>query len=195
MHHLYTFTLQLSYLKKKKKKQKGTVFDHVCCKEVCFMSLRILHLFQLCRPRWCIRKALDCCRMLWSNNKPPLYRRLFTVSSPLPTCLSAPLWNVEPPPAAPGPSYCAPCSSLLHSHPHISLCVPRQSSLRAPSLRGPLAALRSARFASSSFLLSSRFFLDNSALLRPEWKHRQIVNGHVIRTLAHYAHIYERRTN
>lgn len=42
-----------------------------------------------------------------------------------------------------------------------------QSSLRAPSLRGPFAALRSARFASSSFLLSSRFFLDSSALLRP----------------------------
>uniref|UniRef100_A0A3Q2X0W9 HRAS-like suppressor 3 n=1 Tax=Haplochromis burtoni TaxID=8153 RepID=A0A3Q2X0W9_HAPBU len=33
---------------------------------------------------------------------------------------------------------------------------------------GPLAAFRSARFASSSFLLSSRFFLDSSALLRPK---------------------------
>lgn len=44
---------------------------------------------------------------------------------------------------------------------------PPQSSLRTPSFRGPLAALRSARLASSSFLLSSRFFLDSSALLRP----------------------------
>lgn len=190
------FTTELCILKKEKQQQKGTFCDQVCCKEFCFMSLRILHLFQLCRPKWCIRKAMDCCRMqshpptnsnvlLCSNNKPPLYRRPFTASCPLPTCLSAPLWNVEPPPAAPGPSYCAPCSYHLHSHPQISLCVPRQSSLRAPSLRGPLAALRSARFASSSFLLSSRFFLDSSVLLRPEWKHRQIVNGGVTRILAH----------
>lgn len=49
---------------------------------------------------------------------------------------------------------------ILSSHPF-------QSSLRAPSLRGPLTALRSARLASSSFLLSSRFFLESSALLRP----------------------------
>ena len=42
-----------------------------------------------------------------------------------------------------------------------------QSSLRAPSLRGPLAAFLSARLASSSFFLSSRLFLDSSALLRP----------------------------
>lgn len=41
-----------------------------------------------------------------------------------------------------------------------------QSSLRAPSFRGPLAAFRSARLASSSFLLSSRFFFDSSTLLR-----------------------------
>lgn len=48
-----------------------------------------------------------------------------------------------------------------------------QSSLRAPSLRGPFVALRSARFASSSFLLSSRFFLDSSALLRPGWQRKK----------------------
>lgn len=48
-----------------------------------------------------------------------------------------------------------------------------QSSLRAPSLRGPLAAFLSARLASNSFLLSSRFFLANSALLRPKIEYRQ----------------------
>lgn len=55
---------------------------------------------------------------------------------------------------------------------------PPQSSLRAPSFRGPLAALRSARLASSSFLLSSRFFLDSSALLRPagQWRRAQQLN-------------------
>lgn len=63
----------------------------------------------------------------------------------------------------------------LHPKPQIFLCISRQSSLRAPSLRGPLAALRSARLASSSFLLSSRFFFDSSALLRPGWWWRQAV--------------------
>lgn len=57
------FTTELCILKKEKQQQKGTFCDQVCCKEFCFMSLRILHLFQLCRPKWCIRKALDCCRM------------------------------------------------------------------------------------------------------------------------------------
>lgn len=75
-------------------------------------------------------------------------------------------------------------SLLSVPHPHLQLWVqllccwlllqillcfasPNQSSFRAPSFRGPLAALRSALLASSSFLLSSRFFLDSSALLRP----------------------------
>lgn len=72
------------------------------------------------------------------------------------------------------------CCWLL---PQIFLCFasPYQSSFRAPSFRGPLAALRSALLASSSFLLSSRFFLDSSALLRPgEFKgHAEIGQIHV----------------
>lgn len=59
-------------------------------------------------------------------------------------------------------SYFATGSSYRYS-----FASPPQSSFRAPSFRGPLAALRSALLASSSFLLSSRFFLDSSALLRP----------------------------
>lgn len=67
---------------------------------------------------------------------------------------------------------------LLHC-PQIFLSIYDQSSLRAPSLRGPLAAFRSARLASSSFLLSSRFFLFSSALLRPgRWRQRGTLHLH-----------------
>jgi len=66
-----------------------------------------------------------------------------------------------------------PCSGRYGPWP--SLFHLNQSSLRAPSFRGPLAALRSARFASSSFLLSSRFFLDSSALLRPVRQNKETV--------------------
>lgn len=88
------------------------------------------------------------------------------------------LWNVEHLSIGPGSvtAVCVPRSPPAPSPQDLSFH-PHQSSLRAPSLSGPLAALRSARFASSSFLLSSRFFLDSSALLRPADRSRHSSKG------------------
>ena len=134
----------------------------------------------------------DCTQLHSIHHLPPLHALLFFHCS----------WNVE---LSIHLHYLHSCGSqcpvialnVLSSLPHFfQTSWSGQSSFRAPNLRGPLAALRSARLASSSFLLSSRFFLESSALLRPAWKTRRNAESwlqwHVLQLKA--IHYYNRLT-
>lgn len=128
----------------------------LCCRGCCSPDFLSVSIFYLCQFFFFLEEQ---------RQKIPKLKVVQRKGSPLPSpflrlsvffnaatsfwSLTCGMWNLD----------LLLCATLLGPH---------QSSLRAPSLRGPLAAFRSARFASSSFLLSSRFFLDSSALLRPK---------------------------
>lgn len=158
---------------KKKKKQRGT-FCAISCKRFCSVRLcesLIDFLFSVSPAshnnafvkHWIVTLSpisQEQRAIYWSHQLSLV--TLLRWNAKLPSTALGPVTLVRVPPS-PFP----PLDRSLHP--------PRQSSLRTPSFRGPLVALRSARFASSSFLLSSRFFLDSSALLRPGWQWRRAV--------------------
>lgn len=149
----------------------------LCCMECCFMSFFSVSVSSLSVKHWTVASVRS--RESPSDQQqhfPQLNQQeafiVMTVHGHFFTANTSPLVlkyvECQSSNHCSGSSHCGPCSSLsILALKSSNPCVPAQSSFRAPNLRGPLAALRSARLASSSFLLSSRFFLDSSALLRP----------------------------